>query len=100
VRDCAAFAARGGSATRSECRIHRATWRRWEAGLQLDIVADHFLYHMVRNVVGTALVATGQPNPAAVMEAVVRSRDRSKAGPTAPPQGLCLEEVYYPAEVS
>jgi tRNA pseudouridine38-40 synthase len=96
VRDCAAFAARGGSTTRAECRIHRAAWRRWEGGLQLDIVADHFLYHMVRNVVGTALVAMRQPDPAAAMEAVVSSRDRSKAGPTAPPQGLCLEEVFYP----
>jgi tRNA pseudouridine38-40 synthase len=97
-RDCAAFAARGGSVSRTECRIHRAAWRRWEGGLQLDIVADHFLYHMVRNVVGTALVAMRQPDPAAAMEAVVDSRDRAKAGPTAPPQGLCLEEVFYPAE--
>ena len=99
-RDCAAFAARGGSSSRTECRIHRATWRRWEGGLQLDIVADHFLYHMVRNVVGTALVAMRQPDPAAAMEAVVGSRDRAKAGPTAPPQGLCLEEVFYPPEAS
>ena len=97
-RDCAAFAARGGSASRTECRIHRAAWRRWEGGLQLDIVADHFLYHMVRNVVGTALVAMRHPDPAAAMEAVVSSRDRAKAGPTAPPRGLCLEEVFYPGE--
>jgi tRNA pseudouridine38-40 synthase len=98
--DCVAFAARGGSAKRTECRIHRASWRRWESGLQLDIVADHFLYHMVRNVVGTALVAVRQPDPAAAMGAVIGSRDRARAGPTAPPQGLSLEEVFYPAEAA
>jgi tRNA pseudouridine38-40 synthase len=29
------------------------------------------------------------------MEALLLSRDRREAGPTAPPQGLCLEEVFY-----
>jgi tRNA pseudouridine38-40 synthase len=95
-QDCAAFAARGGSSERTECRVHRATWRRWDGGLRLDIVADHFLYHMVRNVVGTALAVMERPDPAAAMDAVLRSRARAQAGPTAPPQGLSLEEVYYP----
>ena len=96
--DCVALAASGGSAVRTECRIHRATWRRWESGLQLDIVADHFLYHMVRNVVGSALVFSQRPDPAAAMAALLASRDRSRAGATAPPHGLCLEQVYYPGE--
>jgi tRNA pseudouridine38-40 synthase len=29
------------------------------------------------------------------MAEVLASRDRTKAGPTAPPHGLCLEEVFY-----
>ena len=41
-----------------------------------------------------------RPDPAAAMEAVVSSRDRAQAGPTAPPQGLCLEEVFYPMEAA
>jgi tRNA pseudouridine38-40 synthase len=98
VHDCAAFAAVGGSAVRTECRVHRAAWRRWEGGLVLDLVADHFLYHMVRNVVGTALAASARRNPDAAMRGVLESRDRARAGPTAPPQGLCLEQVFYPAE--
>lgn len=96
--DCAALAASGGSAVRTVCRIHRATWRRWESGLQLDILADHFLYHMVRNLVGTAIALSKRPDPAAAMSALLTSGDRSQAGATAPPEGLCLEQVYYPGE--
>ena len=95
--DCAAFAASGGSVRYTTCRVHHAGWRRWEGGVQLDILADHFLYHMVRNVVGTALMVMERPDPAGAMAAVLASRARSRAGPTAPPQGLCLEQVFYPA---
>ena len=64
----------------------------------LDIVADHFLYHMVRNVVGTALAAAREPEPASAMRRVLAARDRKQAGVTAPPHGLCLEEVFYAAQ--
>jgi tRNA pseudouridine38-40 synthase len=94
-RDCAAFMASGSSAPCPRCRILRASWRRWEAGAILDIVADHFLYRMVRNMVGTALRAMREPDPAAAMAAVLASRERARAGATAPPQGLCLEQVFY-----
>jgi len=53
---------------------------------------------MVRNVVGTALMVMGRPDPAAAMATVLASRSRRQGGPTAPPQGLCLEQVFYPAE--
>ena len=94
--DCSAFRASGGAESRPVCRIARASWTRWEAGWRLDIVADHFLYHMVRNVVGTALAAAATEDPAAAMRRVLDSRDRRQAGRTAPACGLCLEEVYYP----
>ena len=64
------------------------------AGRAFDIVADHFLYHMVRAVVGTALVTSRAAAPEAAMREVLGARDRAAAGPTAPPQGLCLEQVY------
>lgn len=98
--DCAAFAASGSSTGTTCCRVIRASWRRWEAGLQLDLMADHFLYHMVRNVVGTVLMVMDRPDPAAAMDSILKSRARPRAGPTAPPQGLCLEQVFYPAEVA
>jgi tRNA pseudouridine38-40 synthase len=98
THDCAAFQASGCSSSTSECVVHRAAWRPWEGGLLLDIVADHFLYHMVRNIVGTALHVMGAEDPAGAMLRVLEGRDRRAAGPTAPPVGLTLEQVYYAAE--
>ena len=98
THDCAAFQASGCSSGRSECVVHRAAWRRWEGGLLLDIVADHFLYRMVRNIVGTALHLMRADDPAAAMGRVLAAHDRRRAGPTVPPEGLSLEQVFYPAE--
>jgi tRNA pseudouridine38-40 synthase len=95
VHDCRSFESSGSPAGSTVCRIARARWSRWEGGLLLDIVADHFLYHMVRTVVGTALEAAGSDDPAGRMIAVLEARDRRRAGVTVPAQGLCLEEVFY-----
>ncbi len=68
-----------------------------EAGGRIELVfeATAFVKHMVRNVVGT-LVEVGQgKRPAGSLPALLATLDRREAGPTAPPQGLCLEEVFY-----
>jgi tRNA pseudouridine38-40 synthase len=93
--DFSALRSTGSSPGAPNCRVMRAEWTRWDAGWRLDIVADHFLYHMVRNVVGTALAVARAADPAAAMRAVIASRERAAAGPTIPPQGLSLEEVTY-----
>lgn len=57
--------------------------------------ARSFLHHQVRNMVGTLLlVGEGKWTPDDV-GAALAARDRRKGGPTAPPQGLCLERVDY-----
>ena len=94
--DCATFQASGSTPTASVCHIRRASWRPWDGGVMLDIIADHFLYHMVRSIVGTVLVLQGESDPARAMRDCLASRQRSRAGPTAPAHGLCLEEVFYP----
>ena len=66
----------------------------------IEIVAEarSFLHHQVRNMVGTlALVGSGRWRPERVAQALA-ARDRSSAGPTAPPDGLCLMRVRYPAD--
>jgi tRNA pseudouridine38-40 synthase len=98
--DCAAFQSTGSTPTRTGCRVYRAGWRRWEAGLVLDVISDHFLYHMVRTIVGTALAAARTADPGRAMRAVLDSRRRARAGATAPACGLCLEQVFYPPEVA
>ncbi|WP_196593264.1 tRNA pseudouridine(38-40) synthase TruA [Pectinatus sottacetonis] len=56
---------------------------------------DGFLYHMVRNIVGTVVkVGNNRLTPAAFND-VLLGKDRTKAGRTAPPQGLVLWHVNY-----
>ncbi len=58
--------------------------------------ADGFLTHMVRILVGTLLeVARGRFAPERIRR-ILDSGDRTLAGPTAPPHGLCLEHIDYP----
>jgi tRNA pseudouridine38-40 synthase len=63
--------------------------------LTFRIEADGFLRFMVRNIVGTLVdVGLGKTSPAEIQQ-ILKSRDRTKAGATAPPHGLCLMEVKY-----
>jgi tRNA pseudouridine38-40 synthase len=68
-----------------------------EPGGRIEVVAEAtaFVKHMVRNIVGTLVEVGLARRDAASLPALVASGDRRKAGPTAPPQGLCLEEVFY-----
>ncbi len=69
---------------------------RQEDGLMaLDIVANAFLPQMIRTIVGTLLeVGTGK-RTVENMKELIESRDRTNAGPTARPRGLCLLWVEY-----
>ena len=63
--------------------------------LTFRIEADGFLRFMVRNIVGTLVdVGLGKTSPAEFTQ-ILKSRDRTKAGATAPARGLCLMEVKY-----
>ena len=61
--------------------------------IYIDIKGNGFLYNMVRTIVGTLLlVAQGKIKPEGI-KAIIESRERKKAGPTAPAKGLCLLKV-------
>jgi tRNA pseudouridine38-40 synthase len=61
----------------------------------IDIKANGFLYNMVRNITGTLVdIGRGYLSPDS-MRSILQSRDRKKAGPTAPPEGLFLHHVTY-----
>ncbi len=63
--------------------------------IHLTFRGNGFLYNMVRIMVGTLIeVGLGKRDPDD-MEAILAARDRTRAGPTAPPEGLCLERVEY-----
>lgn len=67
--------------------------------IAIRITANSFLQQMVRSIVGTlAKVGSGQIDPAE-LDRILHARDRSAAGPVAPPHGLFLVSVAYPREL-
>lgn len=96
LHDFAAFMASGSSVVSTERRIHRATLDRPDADhVRFVFEAEGFLRHMVRNLVGTLVeVGTGKRTPEE-FSAILESRDRRKAGMTAPAHGLYLVAVNY-----
>ncbi len=63
--------------------------------VKILINADGYLYNMVRIITGTLVaVGLGRIKPDSVKD-IICKKDRNFAGPTAPPQGLALYEIYY-----
>jgi tRNA pseudouridine38-40 synthase len=78
-------------------RVISAAWDSEAPWIFFDIEANAFLYRMVRSLVGTMLrVGLGRMSVEGFQQAF-GARERAQAGPTAPPQGLCLVEVKYQA---
>lgn len=68
--------------------------------LQIEVRANGFLYHMVRNIVGALVrIGSGDAEPGWMAE-LLAGRDRRLGAPTAPPEGLYLAEVHYPAALA
>lgn len=63
--------------------------------IKIIINADGFLHHMVRNIVGSLILVGNGKLPVEGFKDLIERKDRTLAGPTAPAQGLCLEEVFY-----
>ena len=76
--------------------VERAEGGRGEDGyVNIRVTGDGFLYNMVRIITGTlAEVGLGKRSPEEMTE-IIEGKDRTKAGHTAPPQGLYLEQIYY-----
>jgi len=62
----------------------------------IDVRANAFLHHMVRNIVGSLMPIGLGERPEGWMGELLRGRDRTVAGPTAPPQGLSFLGPLYP----
>ncbi len=77
--------------TIKQIRIKRKSQWIW-----IDIEADGFLHHMVRNIVGSLITIGSGTNDQKWLEQVLNSRDRKKAGMTLPAQGLYFVTAVYP----
>lgn len=76
-------------------QVYRALWTPEEPFVYFDIVANAFLYRMVRSLVGTLLlVGTGKLSLDG-FEEILQAADRDRAGQLAPAHGLCLIKANY-----
>lgn len=94
-KDFKAFQAAGSSVKDTIRRVKRLSLEQKGKEIFITIEADGFLYHMVRNIVGTLLeVGRGKFSQKDFLE-ILKSRRRLLAGPTVPASGLTLAVVQY-----
>jgi len=96
--DFAAFCAAPGREKDPVCVVRALHVIRRKERLAVWLSADRYLHHMARNIVGSAVVIGRGARDPAWLGAVRESRDRKRAGPTAPAQGLTLVRVMYPGD--
>lgn len=95
THDFSAFTGSGTSVVDKVRSVTISRFRRRGSILIYRIEANGFLFHMVRNIVGTIIEAGhGKIKPSAI-PSIINSLDRGQAGPTAPPQGLYLAKIWY-----
>ncbi len=101
THDFAAFMSMGSTPQKTTVRtisdydVKEAVSNNGDRELHLEVTGDGFLYNMVRIMTGTLIEAgLGKLRPEDIPE-IILSGDRSRAGRTAPPQGLYLAEVYF-----
>jgi tRNA pseudouridine38-40 synthase len=88
----------------AECQSRTPVRDRTEAVVERNgpyvdvrVRANAFLHHMVRNIAGSLILVGRGERPVEWLVTVLRSRDRTQAGPTAPAQGLYFAGADYPA---
>ena len=76
--------------------VHEVTVTRHGTYVVVDIAANAFLHHMVRNIVGSLLLIGTLEKPIDWIEQLLALHDRNQAAATAKPNGLYLVDVTYP----
>ena len=78
--------------------IHRLSVEREQDRVIIQVHANAFLHHMVRNIAGVLITIGKGEQPVSWAREILEIRDRTQGGVTAPPQGLYLTQVDYPPE--
>ncbi len=78
------------------CHIKHAEWSKEQHHIVFKITADRFLRNMVRAIVGTLLDVGVGKSDLDTVKAIIKSKDRAKAGVSVPAKGLYLAAVSYP----
>lgn len=100
THDFSSFETSGAKRKTSIRTIFELSIERGRAGgpqnlIAIDVEADGFLYNMVRTIVGTLVEVGRGSQPESWPADVLTAQDRRCAGPTAPPEGLCLLKAVY-----
>jgi len=96
--DFSAFRAAGCQASSAVREVTSIRVQRDGDWILLDVTANAFLQHMVRNITGTLVAVGSDEEDIAWPSVVLESRDRTRGGIAAPPHGLTLVRVEYPEE--
>jgi tRNA pseudouridine38-40 synthase len=96
-QDFSAFRAASCQSSTPMRNVHSVSVKRCGDLVILEIVANAFLHHMVRNVAGVLLAVGDNRKPVGWVAQLLAGRDRSAGAETAPPTGLYLVDVEYPA---
>lgn len=100
--DFASFQTSGSSRLTTERNVLDISVERVDGArtsrVHVEVEADGFLFNMVRNIVGTLVEVGKGTRPVAWTREVLESRDRRRAGMTAPAQGLFMIGVHYDAD--
>lgn len=97
-RDFSSFRGAGCQSNTPMRNVHFVSVKRYGEWVVVDIQANAFLLHMVRNIVGTLLAIGGGARPPGWTAEVLAACDRTVAAATAPPHGLYLVDVAYPEQ--
>jgi tRNA pseudouridine38-40 synthase len=93
--DFSAFRSAGCSAQHAIREVTSVSVTRSGEVVDVDISANAFLYHMVRNIVGSLVVVGTGEQPLEWFAEIFSGKDRKRAGVTAEPQGLYFMSVRY-----
>ena len=94
--DFTSFRARDCQANHARRTMKDISVKRFNEWVIIEVCANAFLYHMVRNIAGVLLPIGEGKKPVSWCADVLRAKDRTKAGVTAPGEGLCFVDVEYP----
>jgi tRNA pseudouridine38-40 synthase len=94
--DFGAFCAAPGREKDPVCVVRALHVIRRKERLAILLSADRYLHHMARNIVGSVVEVGRGARDVDWLGTVLESRDRRRAGSTAPAQGLVLVRVLYP----
>ena len=97
--DFSAFQDTGSNAFSAWRSLRELTLLQEGGLLHITISANGFLYHMVRSIVGTLIEVGKGKYASSWVGDVLAKKQRCLAGPTVPPQGLCLKKVVYDDDI-